>query len=69
MPLPVAHPQPRLSARCVGAPGEGRNSERSRRATALVLFPHGDARPGPWLLALACTCTYVTIRCLELGLI
>ena len=32
----------------------------------LVLFPHLDARPGPWLLALVSVCTFVAVRALEL---
>lgn len=47
--------------------GEGRDSELSRRVTALMLFPHLDARPGAWLLFLASVCTYVAVRALELG--
>jgi hypothetical protein len=50
------------------ASGEGRGCELSRRATALVLFPHLDARPGPWLLLLAAVFTFVTVRSLELGI-
>ena len=51
----------------VASAGEGRESELSRRVTALMLFPHLDARPGAWLLFLAGVCTYVAIRALELG--
>jgi hypothetical protein len=46
---------------------EGRDSELSRRITALLLFPRLDARPGGWLLVLAAACTYVAVRALELG--
>jgi hypothetical protein len=46
---------------------EGRDSERSRRMTALLLFPGGDARPGAWLLLLVASCTYVAVRTLELA--
>ena len=47
---------------------EGRDCERSRRVTALMLFPGNGARPGPWLLLLASVCTYVAVRAFELGL-
>jgi len=46
---------------------EGRDCERSRRVTSLVLFPRGDAVPGAWLLVLAATCTFVAVRALELA--
>jgi hypothetical protein len=45
---------------------EGRDSDLSRRMSALLLFPRCDARPGAWLLLLAATCTYVAVRALEL---
>lgn len=68
MHLPFACPRRRLSATVGGAHGEGRNCELSQRMTALVLFPHLDARPGPWLLLLAAAGSYVAVRTLELGL-
>jgi hypothetical protein len=46
---------------------EGRDCEASHRATALLLFPRLDAVPGPWLLLLAATCTYVVVHALELA--
>lgn len=46
---------------------EGRDCERSRRISALLLFPRLDALPGPWLVLLAATCTYVAVRALELA--
>lgn len=46
---------------------EGRDSELSRRITALLLFPRLDARPGPWLLFLTGVCSFVAIRALELA--
>ena len=46
---------------------EGRDCERSRRISTLVLFPGLDALPGPWLVLLAATCTYVAVRALELS--
>jgi hypothetical protein len=46
---------------------EGRDSELSRRMTAMLLFPRPEARPGAWLLLLAASCTYVAVRALELG--
>ena len=51
----------------VDAGGEGRNCEECRRASALLLFPGLKALPGPWLLLLAGTCTFVAIRALEMG--
>jgi len=46
---------------------QGRDCESSRRATARVLFPLRDARPGAWLLLLAAACSFVAVRALELG--
>ena len=46
---------------------EGRDSELSRRVTALLLFPRLNAMPGPWLLVLVGACSYVAIRALELA--
>ena len=46
---------------------EGRDCERSRRITTLLLFPRLDALPGAWLVLLAATCTYVAVRALELA--
>jgi hypothetical protein len=46
---------------------EGRDSERSWRATVLLLFPRLDARPGPWALLLVAVCGYVVVRILESG--
>jgi hypothetical protein len=48
-------------------PREGRECDLSRRLTALLLFPHLDARPGPWLLLLTAVCSFVAIRVLELA--
>lgn len=58
----------RLTAGHRSASGEGRSCERSHHLTVLTLFPHLDARPGPWLLLLSAACTLVAIRALELGL-
>jgi hypothetical protein len=46
---------------------EGRDCELSRQLTALLLFPHLDARPGGWMLLVAAACTYVAVRALELS--
>jgi hypothetical protein len=46
---------------------EGRQCERCRRLTALLLFPNLDARPGPWVLFLTAVCSFVAIRALELA--
>ena len=66
MSLRLTLPRRRLSAEGSGVAGEGRGCELSRRLTMLVLFPHLDARPGPWLLALVSVCTFVVVRALEL---
>jgi hypothetical protein len=68
MLLTFTPPRNLLSAGAGIASGEGRGCELSRRATALVLFPRLDAIPGPWLLLLAATFTFVTVRTLELGI-
>ncbi|HEY0823950.1 MAG TPA: hypothetical protein VGD76_09210 [Ramlibacter sp.] len=52
---------------CADAGSEGRDCELSRRITALLLFPHLDARPGAWLVLLAAVCTFVAVRALEMG--
>lgn len=59
--------QPYAPRARLGASEEGRNCERSRLLTALVLFPRLDARPGAWLLFLAGVCTFVAVRALEMG--
>jgi hypothetical protein len=68
MPVPFA---PRHTALLQGAGGEcsreGRDCERSRRVTALLLFPRLNARPGAWLLLLAGVCSFVAIRALEMA--
>ena len=56
---------PVLRAATVESSNEGRECERCRRLTALLLLP--AARPGPWLLALSAACTLVAIRALELA--
>lgn len=63
----LAPSSPALQGGCAHAPGEGRDSEMSRRITALLLFPRLDARPGAWLLFLTAVCTFVAVRALELG--
>lgn len=45
---------------------EGRDSELSRRITALLLFPYLDGRPGPWLLLLTAVCTFVAVYALQM---
>ena len=45
---------------------EGRDCDRSRRLTVLLLFPRLNARPGPWLLLLTAVCSFVAIRALEM---
>ena len=50
-----------------GMSREGRDCELSRRISALLLFPHRRAVPGPWLLFLTSVCTFVAVRALELG--
>lgn len=68
MPMPFASSRLLLPAGCGGASREGRLSELSRRNTEQLLFPHLDARPGPWLLLLAAVITFITVRVLELGI-
>ncbi|MDB5900109.1 MAG: hypothetical protein JWP22_3782 [Ramlibacter sp.] len=68
MHLPIAHARKPVPAAYVAAFREGRGCEQSRRMTVRLLFPGLDARPGPWLLLLACVCTLVAVRSLELGL-
>lgn len=68
MRLPFAHARVLLSAGLGAASREGRLSELSRRNTALLLFPHLDARPGPWLLLLVSVFTFIGIRALETGI-
>lgn len=63
---PFASGRPALPEGAAGT-REGRDSDMSRRLTALLLFPHGNARPGAWLLVLAAACTYVAVRSLELA--
>jgi hypothetical protein len=46
------------------APGEGRDSVASHRATAALLLPAG--RPSVWLLLLAGSCVYVVVQALVL---
>jgi hypothetical protein len=64
----LAYPRRLLPAGAGGASREGRLSELSRRNTALLLFPHRDGRPGPWLLLLASVFTFIGVRVLELGI-
>jgi hypothetical protein len=68
MQLPFA---PRRAALPQGAYAEcsreGRDCERSRRLTALLLFPRLNALPGAWLLLLTAACSFVAIRALEMG--
>jgi len=45
---------------------EGRDSEASRRATALVLLSRQGLVPAGWLLLLGACCTYVAVRALHL---
>lgn len=63
---PFASTRPALSGAGADATREGRDCERSRRLTALLLFPRLDAVPGPWLLLLTGVCCFVAVRALEL---
>ena len=68
MQVPFAPRQPVLPQRAgLGSSRQGRECERSHRLTVLLLFPRLDARPGPWLLLLAAVCSFVALRCLEIG--
>jgi hypothetical protein len=68
MQMPVATRRTAFpSGGYVEASREGRDSELSRRITALLLFPYLDSRPGLWLLFLASVCTFVAVRALELA--
>lgn len=64
---PLATHRHALTGGCAPSSQEGRNCELSQRITTLLLFPRLDAVPGPWLLLLAATCSYVAIRALELA--
>jgi hypothetical protein len=63
----ATHPYAAARPARLAAVGEGRDCERSRRLTALVLFPKLDWRPGAWLLFLTSVCTFVAVRALEMG--
>ncbi len=66
MRMPLASRRPALAqGRFVECTREGRDCERCRRLTVLMLFPRLDARPGPWLLFLAGVCSFVAVRALE----
>jgi hypothetical protein len=68
MQVPFAPRRPALpQGGSVDSAREGRDCERSRRLTALLLFPRLDARPGAWLLFLAGVCSFVAIRALEMA--
>jgi hypothetical protein len=67
MHLPIAHRRTAYPGGGMDSLREGRDCERSRRLTALLLFPRLDAVPGPWLVFLASVCTFVAVRALELG--
>jgi hypothetical protein len=68
MQLPFAPRRPAmLPAARVESSREGRDSEGSRQATVLLLFPTLGARPGPWLLFLSAVCSFVAIRALEMA--
>ena len=67
MQLPFAPHRPALQGGQVDASREGRDCDLSRRLTTLLLFPHLNARPGPWLLLLAGVCSFVAIRALEMA--
>jgi hypothetical protein len=67
MQPPFARRRPALSEGRVDSSREGRDCELSRRLTALLLFPHLNARPGPWLLLLTGVCSFVAIRALEMA--
>jgi hypothetical protein len=66
MPMSVASQAAFLRGARVEFSREGRDCDRSRQATVLVLFPFMDARPGPWLLLLTAACSFVAIRALEM---
>jgi hypothetical protein len=65
--LPFANDRTAGPAGRIAASREGRECELSRKLTAMLLFPHLDARPGPWLLFLAAVCSFVAVRALEMG--
>lgn len=67
MQLPFAPRRTALPGGRVDSSREGRDCDLSRRLTTLLLFPHLDARPGPWLLLLAGVCSFVAIRALEMA--
>lgn len=68
MQLPFAPRRPALpQGGFLPPPREGRDCERSRRLTILLLFPRLNARPGPWLLFLTAICSFVAVRALEMG--
>jgi hypothetical protein len=47
--------------------GQGRQCERCRLLTRLVLFSPGGHFPRGWLLVLVAACSYVLMRVLETG--
>jgi hypothetical protein len=66
MRSPFPHPPSTRFAGCPASTREGRDCERSQRTTALLFFPRLRALPGPWLLLVVATCTFVAVRALEL---
>lgn len=68
MQMRIALSRRRRPAEGRSVANEGRGCELSRRLTMLLLFPHLDARPGPWLLVLASVCTFIAVRVLEVGI-
>ena len=63
----TSHRTPLLRGANMASTREGRDCERCRRVTRLLLFPRLDARPGPWLLFLMAVCSFVAIRALEMA--